>query len=274
MKNAVLEKWASIQTAINSYHDLNAIIDFDWWEQQIQEINNEVPNNLFFALDDQDKKNCQLLDHYIHMVRSKILAKQYRQLRSKLNSKDCIGTLFEIILLGILLDNTKQDCIKIFDRIERKSNINECSIKIHDRWISIEASSMKMYEQDLRKLNEIAVGTEKNGFSTGSFWAHTPLDEAKRLRSKFEDKFSQLTNNMPNVIFFLNMTNLYGNLIVDYCFNKMDWCPPELSRVYFFTTKGLLKKYDNILSSYQLTENEMQYLDRIADLLPLSMYFK
>lgn len=272
-KIVLSNRWATIESKIKNYTNLYDIIDIDWWHQQIENSVREVPNISFFALDDQNDALYRQLDSYLREIRAKSCSVEYNELRSKLNGAECQGTLFEIILLGLLLENTKRDQIKVYDCTGNTTK-NECSIEIDNRWISIEASSMKMYEKDLRKLNEIAVGAEKNGFSTGSFCAHPPLDEAKRLRSKFQDKFPQLIKNIPNVIFFLNMTKLYGNLIVDYCFNEMDWCPSELSRVYFFTRKGLLKKYDNVSSSYRLTGNEIEYLDKIADLLPINMYFK
>ncbi len=263
-KATIIKDFVSKSTLFASYFDeayftqILSQIDF------MEEKGWNGPINSFFLLflDDSEKGFTQttLLEKYLKLVveHSTATNSDRNHIKGQIKTDNSVDTLFEISILGNLLNQLPSGDVELFPRTVGKKDV-EARIKLDDRWIYLDATTLNDSEGETKELTELL---NKGGGVGKGMWVDFQRD-TDRFIKKMEYKSSQFMPNTPNVL----AISLFGTRPM---FIHTEWgakvgtIVPKISLLLEFNRKDLKNVTDeNCDSSCPLTDREIARLKEL-----------
>lgn len=263
-----------ILTRIQLYPCIRDVINNNWRKHIDKNISNStIPNYMFHVLSSIDDKNCKRLNLYLNKIKATSPKVCYKELQNKFSSKEPIGTLFEVIVLGHMMESiTDQSRIKLYQK-SSDNKINDCSVKIDRDWINIEVTALKQTDIDGKAENELQQKMDQSKAMIG-FVLHPSkrISESDRLKRKIDDKYNQLSQKYRNIMYLLLFDAFPRKEIVDACFSNMP-CWTNLHQVYIYRRpEGAEASYRNTMANFTKIEND--FFEIFYKTLPINDYVK
>lgn len=269
-KVILIKNFVSKSQLLSSYFDepyfahISKQIDF------MEEKGWNGPLNSFFLflLDDSDNgfTQAKLLEKYLKLVveHSTTSNSDRNHIKGQVKTDNSVDTLFEISILGNLLNQLPPSDIELFPRTVGKKDV-EARVKLEDRWVYLDATTLNDSEGETRELTDLL---NKGGGVGKGMWVDFQRD-TDRFIKKMEYKSSQFIPGTPNVL----VISLFGTRPV---FIHTEWgakvgtIVPKISLLLEFDRKDLKNVTgENCDSSCPLSDKE---IIRLKELFSGSRY--
>lgn len=222
------------------------------------------PLNSFFLffLDDSEKGFVQtnLLEKYLKLIveHSTTTNADRNHIKGQIKTDNSVDTLFEVSVLGNLLNHLPPGDIELFPRTVGKKDV-EARIKLEERWIYLDATTLNDSEGETKELTDLL---NKGGGVGKGMWIDFQRD-MDRFIKKMEYKSPQFIPKMPNVL----VISIFGTRplsIHDEWSATSPTIVPNISLLMEFDRKDLnTVTTENCDSSCPLTEKEINRLKKM-----------
>lgn len=238
-KAVIIKGFVSKSTLLTSYFDesyfTHVLKQIDFMEEKGW--NGPLNSFYLFFIDDSDKdfKQTKLLEKYLKLIvdHPTTTNADRNHIKGQIKTGNSVDTLFEISILGNLLNQLPHDEIELFPRSVGKKDV-EARIKLVDRWVYLDATTLNDSEGETKELTELL---NKGGGVGKGMWVDFQRD-MDRFIKKIEYKSPQFIPNTPNVL----VISIFGTrplFIHDEWSAKSATIVPNISLLMEFDRKDL-----------------------------------
>lgn len=260
-KVTVIKDFISKSSLLESYFDKSyfshVLTQIDFMEEKGW--NGPINSFFLFFLDDLDKgfSQTKLLEKYLKLIVEHPTAtnSDRNHIKGQLKTDNSADTLFEISILGNLLNQLPLGDIELFPRTVGEKDV-EAKIIIENRWIYLDATILGDTEGETEELVDLL---NKGGGVGKGMWVDFQRDTDRFIR-KMEYKSNQFIPKTPNVL----AISLFGTrppFIHTEWGAKAETIVPNIGLLLEFDRKNLKNvTTENCDDSCQLREKELAKL--------------
>ncbi len=233
--------------------------------------NGPINSFFLFFMDDSDNGFGQTkrLEKYLKLIieHSTTTNADRSHIKGQIKTDNSVDTLFEISILGNLLNQLPPGDIELFPTTVGKKDV-EARIKLDSRWIYLDATTLNDSEGETKELTDLL---NKGGGVGKGMWVDFQRD-TDRFIKKMEYKSPQFMPNTPNVL----VISIFGTrplFIHDEWSAKSATIVPNISLLMEFDRKDLkTTTTENCDDSCPLSDVEVMRLKELfsgSDYVPL-----